>query len=615
MHLFNRRFGRRVSLTAFRGGLLLAFLTLFGLFQLFGGRPLHGFLYYTSFFDQPRSLLKIQFAYDGRNIPTLGQPVRVAELPGLPDGLALLPEEGIAVGCGSVIAIVNPATGAVRTIPAGIQDAYHVMVDATGTNLWAGNGLGLASVPFLQPGGSGAPLPLTDTSIVPEMVAWVDSRTAFYAVDGSFGTVNQTEPSTTETLNRPFGGPTLVADLAAEELFLAGGRWIHQLRLVGGAPRTHSLRRLPPEVDLDHCHVTGRGHFFGANARGGLVFIDYSANGLVAATNHVVHLLPLPPSPGQTLPGTADGVLFLARPPAGGGGDGDGEPGDGGGEEPPPLPETGLRHWWPGDGSGANLTGGPSLAPAGATAFLPGVAGVAFHVAGTNDWWQASPGPEWDLGGQGFTFSAWLWSDGLEPEATLLGNLVPNSAGNHGRWAWEIAGGRLRFFTSRGAGTNGVSVNGPSFLPLARRWYHLALGRQGSQFRFYVNGTLRASVTNAVDIAPQVGPLIVGALSAGARLDEIQWYDRSLATNEVYALYRAGAGLPKEPVVRLLPPLHAGDELQLKVTTLPGVPMVLEHSANLQSWEPFGDGWRSGQPTVVLSSAPERRFFRLRRQP
>ncbi|MBN8245954.1 MAG: hypothetical protein J0L84_00770 [Verrucomicrobia bacterium] len=178
------------------------------------GNSLEGALYYTSCFDQPRGLLRVDFRHDGQGVATLGHPVRVAELPGLPDGLAQLPEEGLAVGCGSQVAFVNPTTGTVRVVPAGIQDAYHVVVDASGTNVWTGNGLGFAVVPAVPPA-PGAPLLFQEDSVVPEEVAWLGAHSVFFAADGLFGTLEPNDPmvpAPRSPMTAPSGDPPPARD-------------------------------------------------------------------------------------------------------------------------------------------------------------------------------------------------------------------------------------------------------------------------------------------------------------------------------------------------------------------------------------------------------------------
>ena len=272
-----------------------------------------------------------------------------------------------------------------------------------------------------------------------------------------------------------------------------------------------------------------------------------------------------------------------------------------------------MIHWWSGDGTGDDLVGDQPLSPVGIGSFLNGVGEQAFHLFGKDDWWQAPPDRAWDLGDQDFTFAACLWLDHLEPTGNLLGNVIPESDGNHGRWTWEVQEQQLRFFTSRGAGTNGTIVAGPGFDPLAHRWYHLALTRHGPQFNFFINGRLRASVTNAVTTPPEPGPLAMGPLSTGARLDEVQWYHRALGTNEVQSLFRAGGSYVKAPQLIFVGTTSAGG-LKLRADGVARLPLRLEYSGDLRHWTLHPLAPASGE-TAEIEVPPEAgdapRFYRL----
>ncbi|HAB15492.1 MAG TPA: LamG domain-containing protein [Verrucomicrobiota bacterium] len=575
------------------------------------GTPVSGSIVYTGFFDQPRALLRSEFIYDGKSEARLGTPTLLATLPGLADGIVRLPEEGLAVGCGTEVAFVNLDSGTVQRVSAGIQDAYHIMLDASGTNVWTGNGLGLSVVPATPPG-PGSKLPFQEDNVIPESVAWLGYRSVFFAADGVFGSLDPFDPNgftSSPVPGRAIAGPALVVDPWTEDLFLAGGRWIQQLRVVGGEVRLMSSLLLPAGVDLDHIDLDGRGHFFGANARGTLIFIDYSSNGLIGSPNHFLAQLPIPRSPGQTDSGSIDGVLFIrgADPDDGGG------PGGGGG--PPPTPpewESELLHWWPGDGIMGDLAGDRPLSPVGTTDFARGAIKEAFHLANDKSWLTAAPGRDWDLGSRDFTFSVWVWFDHLEPEGGLIGNYDPDSDGNHGRWVWEIRERRLRFFTSRGAGNTGSVVAGPEFDPLARRWYHLALTKKGSAFQFFINGRLRRETNYPILIPPEPGPLSIGPLSSGGRMDEILWFKRPLTRDEVASLYLAGDRMPRRPTATIAG--READQLRLSLRTLAGRPWILERSTNLLNWDLIGERVTSGTAATDLntSAGGPNLFFRVR---
>jgi hypothetical protein len=77
---------------------------------------------------------------------------------------------------------------------------------------------------------------------------------------------------------------------------------------------------------------------------------------------------------------------------------------------------------------------------------------------------------------------------------------------------------------------------------LADRWYHVAVTKDDGAIALYVNGVLEDRQTSGTEEHVEWSPFYFGASSDKnhffqGKLDEIMFYDRSLATDEVRRLY------------------------------------------------------------------------------
>ena len=218
-------------------------------------------------------------------------------------------------------------------------------------------------------------------------------------------------------------------------------------------------------------------------------------------------------------------------------------------------PPTGLVGWWPGEGNANDIQGtnnGTLLG--GATANAVGVVGQAFSFDGTNSYVQIPNNAA--LRPTNLTVEAWVLFRSLnsagnaEPgeqyivfkQNTRSSNFEGYNLGKSRDPGYES----LFFLVSSAAG---VAVEVDSATVIATNvWYHVA-GVRGSNFvQLYVNGKLERQA--AVNFAQDYGtePLYFGTSGQAAwdrkfagLLDEVSLYNRALSSNEVAAIYAAGA--------------------------------------------------------------------------
>src|SRR6266850_2026118 len=227
---------------------------------------------------------------------------------------------------------------------------------------------------------------------------------------------------------------------------------------------------------------------------------------------------------------------------------------------------SGLLGWWAGDGNANNIFGtNNGTLQGGATANAAGLVGSAFNFDGTNGFVQISD-------------SAFLRPTNLTIE-TWVKFASLDSAGSGGSPAgdqyivfrqntrasdfegFDLSKTRVgstdvfRFLLASASGQT-VELRSSSIISTGT-WYHVA-GIRGSNFvQLYVNGTLerQANITFPQDYGNF--PLYFGTSGQAAwdhklkgNLDEVSFYNRALASDEIAAIYAAGAsGKCKGPII------------------------------------------------------------------
>ena len=221
---------------------------------------------------------------------------------------------------------------------------------------------------------------------------------------------------------------------------------------------------------------------------------------------------------------------------------------------PPPV---GLVGWWPGDGDANDLAGTDNgVLQGGATASAVGFVGSAFSFDGTSSSVQVPDSPT--LRPANLTIEAWVQFSSLD--STASGGSAPGDQylvfkqnSRYGNFEGfdlsktRVADGDVFRFLITSATAQSAQVNSTTLLATGV-WYHVAAVRGANFTQLYVNGYLE-SQTN-VDFAQDYGawPLWFGTSGQSywdhklnGLLDEVSLYDRALSSNEVAAIYAAGA--------------------------------------------------------------------------
>ncbi len=232
-----------------------------------------------------------------------------------------------------------------------------------------------------------------------------------------------------------------------------------------------------------------------------------------------------------------------------------------------PAP-SGLVGWWPGDGNANDMAGtNNGILMGGATATNAGFDGQCFTFDGTNGFVQIPNAPE--LNPAQLTVECWVRYSLLDTpgntanvgtaymvfkQNTRQDNFEGYNLGKH-RYAYDL-------FVWEVSSAAGQPTQLDSITQIYTNvWYYVAGVRGSNYTQLYINGVLEAQ-TN-VNYPQDYGtlPLYFGSTGEvyydrklGGNLDEVSLYNRALSSNEIAAIYAAGAaGKYKSPTVVVQP--------------------------------------------------------------
>ncbi len=230
---------------------------------------------------------------------------------------------------------------------------------------------------------------------------------------------------------------------------------------------------------------------------------------------------------------------------------------------------AGLVGWWPGDGNATDIAGGNNgTLQGGATANGSGLVGPAFALDGTSGYVQIPDSPV--LRPTNLTIEAWVRFNSLDSAVSgapagqqyIVFKQNTRTADFEGYDLGKLRiSGQDLFIFRVGSSSAVVGAVLSTTLVTTGPWYHVA-GVRGTNFlQLYVNGQLQGQ-TN-VNFAQDYGnsPLYFGTSGQAywdgklnGQLDEVSLYNRALSSNEVAAIYAAGAaGKCKAPVIMSQP--------------------------------------------------------------
>ncbi len=280
------------------------------------------------------------------------------------------------------------------------------------------------------------------------------------------------------------------------------------------------------------------------------------------------------------------------------------------------APASGLVSWWPGNGNTADVEGGNSGTFHGNVTYVAGQVGQAFSFNGNSEAVAVGSAPALQL--PTFTIDAWIQRASLT-QASLTaggGNIFAYGAGGYGFGLNDNG----QIYLSQIAGSQALS----GIFVTDMLWHHVAAAKSGSSVVFYLDGVASATIAFSPTFT------FTTTAAVGARgdnfansflgsIDEVDVFNRALATSEVQSIYNAssaGKCLPTIPPSITTQPVNqtvtAGNNANFSVVAAGTPPLSYQwqfNNANISgattSTLPLANAQsaNAGNYSVIVSSA------------
>jgi type II secretory pathway pseudopilin PulG len=193
--------------------------------------------------------------------------------------------------------------------------------------------------------------------------------------------------------------------------------------------------------------------------------------------------------------------------------------------------DSGLVGWWKLDetsgttaaDSSGNNNDGTLVRMDPATDWISGQVGGALDFDGSNDYVNCGNGQSLDIIDD-ITIAFWLYLDNFsnEPDVITKGNYTQSYS------VWITSSGQVRFALNNDRLTSNSTLS-------TGTWYHIAVTREDSNRKIYIDGQEDASDTYGTAIGTTAGALTMSSSSypLNGRLDDVRIYNRALDTNEI----------------------------------------------------------------------------------
>lgn len=234
-----------------------------------------------------------------------------------------------------------------------------------------------------------------------------------------------------------------------------------------------------------------------------------------------------------------------------------------------PAP-PGMIAWWPGDGNANDIFGtNNSVLLGGATASGGGKVNLAFQFNGGGGYAQATDSPELSPPA-GMTIEFWAAPNvPLEQQCSWISFLGKRDGGCHGWTVQTVDTQGTVFFVARDTAGNyaGATTTETGLLPPCAFTHLAATLDQGSGVMvIYIIGLRKAlGYSPGIQIPKVPSPFLIGGANEppnacfNGAIDEVSLYNRALSSNEVWAIYAAGAaGKCKNPLITGHPQTQIG---------------------------------------------------------
>ncbi len=164
--------------------------------------------------------------------------------------------------------------------------------------------------------------------------------------------------------------------------------------------------------------------------------------------------------------------------------------------------------------------------------------GGAYQVGRQLGYLQAPSRDTWSFGVKPFSICLWLKLNTLPVgEQMLIAH--DEGGGERNKWAFEFLSGNINFHINNQASASYRIASYP-WTPQVGKWHHLAVTRNGSTYKIYVDGVRVATDQNALEVPNANAPLTIGqgeGLYIDGTIDDVMIFDHALPEDDIRAIY------------------------------------------------------------------------------
>jgi len=275
------------------------------------------------------------------------------------------------------------------------------------------------------------------------------------------------------------------------------------------------------------------------------------------------------------------------------------------------TPPSSLVSWWRAEGNALDTSGGLVGTAASGMTYTAGKVGQAFNFSGVYN--SATPAyvtvpdnPRLNFGTHEFSIAVWIKTTNTGSTKRMVTKRIPNGAT---AWYSLVANnGKIYFET----GVNNIT----SVATVADgQWHHVAVTRDPAsssarKYHLYIDGVEDSSVADSGANLDNACPLELGkwfnenyytGIYSG-QIDELQFFNRALASTEVQYIYNAGsAGLALTPTVTEIAP-SSGFAFGGATITITG--SGLNNATAVKFGATDAAGFSAGSDTQLTATSP-----------
>lgn len=196
--------------------------------------------------------------------------------------------------------------------------------------------------------------------------------------------------------------------------------------------------------------------------------------------------------------------------------------------------------WWRGENNTSEEAGARNGTFSGSALYASGMVGQAFSFNGGNGI-SVPLDALWSWNTTKFTIELWARFNSVPGTAPFMAQDL--GGGKQSKWIFMEEASNLRFHTNS-PGTGALYPANTPWSVSVGPWYHVAVTRNGDEYKLYINGVNVSTSTDAHAIPRPNVPLTIGeaeGLHFVGALDEVTMYNATLTASKIAAIHAAGS--------------------------------------------------------------------------